>query len=68
MSDKRVSKNDLEKGFEDFFGETLPNESDTSSLLIIGATFLLAAVIFGSFISGKRSGKLLSTVVEIKRS
>ena len=44
MSDKRVSKNDLEKVFEDFFGETLPNESDTSSLLIIGATFLVAAV------------------------
>ena len=68
MSNKMVSQTDLEEAFKDFFGETLSSESDTSSLLIIGATALVAAVVFGAFTVGKRSGKLLSTVVEIKRS
>ena len=68
MSSKRISESDLEEAFEDFLGEALPDGADTSSLLIIGATVLTAAVIFGVFTAGKRSGKLLSTVVEIKRS
>jgi len=68
MSSKRISEADLEEAFEDFVGESLPSEADTSSLLIIGATVFAAAVIFGVFTAGKRSGRLLSTVVEIKRS
>ena len=68
MPSKRISKADLEEAFEDFIGESLPGEANTSSLLIIGVTALAAAVIFGVFTSGKRAGKLLSTVVEIKRS
>ena len=68
MSSKRISEADLEEAFEDFLGETLPSEADTSSLLIIGARVVASAVIFGVFTAGKRSGKLLSTVVEIKRS
>ena len=68
MSDKKVSEKDLKEAFEDFFGETLPDQSDISSLVILGMTALAAVVIFGVFIAGKRSGKLLSTVVEIKRS
>jgi len=68
MSSRRISEADLEEAFEDFLGETLPSKADTSSLLFIGATVLTAAVIFGVFTVGKRSGKLLSTVVEIKRS
>ena len=68
MSSKRISEADLEEAFEDFIGESLPSEADTSSLLIIGAAVMAAAVIFGVFTAGKRSGRLLSTVVEIKRS
>ena len=61
MSDKKVSEKDLEEAFEDFFGETLPDQSDISSLVILGMTALAAVVIFGVFTAGKRSGKLLST-------
>ena len=68
MSSKRISEADLEEAFEDFLGETLPSEADTSSLLMIAGTALVAALIFWVFTAGKRSGKLLSTVVEIKRS
>ena len=68
MSSKRISEADLEEAFEDFIGESLPSEADAPSLLIIGAAVLAAAVIFGVFTAGKRSGRLLSTVVEIKRS
>ena len=68
MSSKRISEADLEEAFEDFIGESLPSEADTSSLLIIGSVVMAAAVIFGVFTAGKRSGRLLSTVVEIKRS
>ena len=68
MSSKRISEADLKEVFEDFLGETLPSEADTSSLLMIAGTALVAALIFGVFTAGKRSGKLLSTVVEIKRS
>jgi len=68
MSSKRISEADVEEAFEDFLGETLPSKADSSSLLIIGATVLAVAVIFVVFTTGKRSGKLLSTVVEIKRS
>ena len=67
MSSKRISEADIEEAFEDFLGENLPSEADTSSLFIIGATVLVAAVIFVVFTTGKRSGKLRSTVVEIKR-
>ena len=56
MSNKKVSEKDLEEVVEDFFGKTLPIQSETSSLLVIAVT------------AGKRSGKLLYTVVEIKRS
>ena len=68
MSSKRISEADLEEAFEDFIGESLPSEANTSSLLIVGMMALVAVVIFGVFTSGKRAGKLLSTVVEIKRS
>ena len=68
MSSKRISEADLEEAFEDFIGESLPSEADASSLLIIVSAVLAAAVIFGVFTAGKRSGRLLSTVVEIKRS
>jgi hypothetical protein len=68
MSSKKISETDLEEAFEDFIGESLPSEMDASSLFIIGGAVLAAAVIFGVFTAGKRSGKLLSTVVEIKRS
>ncbi len=68
MSNKKVSEKDLEEVVEDFFGKTLPIQSETSSLLVIAVTAVVAAVIFGVFTAGKRSGKLLSTVVEIKRS
>ena len=68
MASKRISEADLKEVFEDFLGETLPSEADTSSLLMIAGTALVAALIFGVFTAGKRSGKLLSTVVEIKRS
>ena len=68
MSSKRISEADLEDAFEGFIGESLPGEADASSLFIIGMTALAAVVIFGIFTAGKRSGKLLSTVVEIKRS
>ena len=68
MSSKRISEADVEGAFEDFLDETLPGEADSSSLLIIAATLLTAAVIFVVFTAGKRSGKLRSTVVEIKRS
>jgi len=68
MSSKRISEADLEEAFEDFIGESLPGEANASSLLIIGVTALATAAIFGVFTVGKRAGKLLSTVVEIKRS
>ena len=68
MSNKKVSEKDLEEVVEDFFGKTLPIQSEPSYLLVIGMTALVAAVLFGVFTAGKRSGKLLSTVVEIKRS
>ncbi len=68
MSSKRISEADLEEAFEDFIGESLPSEADASSLLIIASAVLAAAVIFGVFTVGKRSGRLLSTVVEINRS
>jgi hypothetical protein len=68
MSKKRISETDLEEAFENFFGQSLANESDTTSLLIVGATVLVGVVIFGAFTVGKRSGKLLSTVVEVRRS
>ena len=68
MSSKRISEADIEEAFEDFIGESLPSEANTSSLLIVGMMALVAVVIFGVFTSGKRAGKLLSTVVEIKRS
>ena len=68
MSSERISEADLEEAFEDFIGESLPGEGNTSSLLIVGMTALAAVVIFGVFTSGKRAGKLLSTDVEIKRS
>ena len=60
MSNKKVSEKDLEEVVEDFFGKTLPIQSETSSLLVIGVTAVVAAVIFGVFTAGKRSGKLLS--------
>jgi len=68
MSSKRISEADLEEAFEDFIGESLPSEVNTSSFSIIGVTALAGVVIFGIFTAGKRAGKLLSTVVEIKRS
>ena len=68
MPSKRISEADLEEAFEDFIGESLPSEANTSSLLIVGMMALVAVVIFGVFTSGKRAGKLLSTVVELKRS
>ncbi|MBJ40698.1 uncharacterized protein METZ01_LOCUS210312 [marine metagenome] len=68
MSSKRISEADIEEAFEDFIGESLPGEANASSLFIIGVTVLAAVAIFGIFVAGKRSGKLLSTVVEIKRS
>ena len=68
MSSERISEADLEEAFQDFIGESLPSEANTSSLLIVGMMALVAVVIFGVFTSGKRAGKLLSTVVEIKRS
>ena len=68
MSSKRISEADIEEAFEDFIEESLPGEANASSLFIIGVTVLAAVAIFGIFVAGKRSGKLLSTVVEIKRS
>jgi len=68
MSKKIISETDLEEAFENFFGRSLAGESEASSLLIVGATVLVGLVIFGAFTVGKRSGKLLSTVVEIRRS
>tara|TARA_B100001113_G_C20944301_1_gene550225 strand:+ start:78 stop:284 length:207 start_codon:yes stop_codon:yes gene_type:complete len=68
MHNKRISEADLEEVFDDILGNSLPGEVDTSSILLVGATLLAAGVVFGIFTVGKRSGKLLSTVVEIKRS
>ena len=68
MSNKKVSEKDLEEVVEDFFGKTLPIQSETSSLLVIGMTAVVAAVIFGVFTAGKRAGKLGCTVGEIKRA
>ncbi len=68
MHKKRISEADLEEVFDDILGNSLPGEVDTSSILLVGATLLAAGVVFGIFTVGKRSGKLLSTVVEIKRS
>jgi len=68
MPNKRISEADLEEVFDDLLGKSLPSEVDTSSILLVGATLLAAGVVFGIFTVGKRSGKLLSTVVEIKRS
>ena len=68
MHNKRISEADLEEVFDDLLGKSLPSEVDTSSILLVGATLLAAGVVFGIFTVGKRSGKLLSTVVEIKRS
>ena len=68
MHNKRISEADLEEVFDDILGNSLPGEVDTSSILLVAATLLAAGVVFGIFTVGKRSGKLLSTVVEIKRS
>jgi len=68
MSSKRISEADIEEAFEDIIGESLPGEANASSLFISGVTVLAAVAIFGIFVAGKRSGKLLSTVVEIKWS
>ena len=68
MPNKRISEADLEEVFDDLLGKSLPGEVDSSSILLVGATLLAAGVVFGIFTVWNRSGKLLSTVVEIKRS
>ena len=68
MSEKHISRADLEEAIEGFLGESVPNEQGVGSLLIFGSSVILGAAIFGIFLAGKRSGRLLSTVVEVRRS
>ncbi len=68
MSKKQITKADLEEALDSFMADNVGEEPKIKSLAILGAALLFGAIIFTIFSAGKRSGKLRSTVVEVRRS
>ncbi len=65
--DQPITKADIQAKLAEIGGEVDEQVANTKQLAITVASVVVAVVLAGFFLAGRRRGKKLSTVVEIRR-
>jgi hypothetical protein len=67
VSNEPITKSDIEKKLAEIGGEVDDQVANTRQLAITAGAVVVALVIAGVFLLGRRKGKKLTTIVEIRR-
>ena len=63
----RITKADIEQKLAEIGGEVDEQVSNTRQIAITAGVVVLAVVVAGVFLLGRRRGRKLTTIVEIRR-